>query len=45
MLNFHKQTAVDDLEEIILYIASDSKKQALEWYNALINKTNRFIYV
>lgn len=30
--------ALIDLEEIVLYIASDSKEKALKWHSVLINK-------
>lgn len=35
------QTALDDLEEIVLYIAKDSKANALKFHDEMIDKINR----
>ncbi|MBP1926145.1 toxin ParE1/3/4 [Sedimentibacter acidaminivorans] len=35
------QTAIDDLEKIIIYIAADSKDAAIRWHDNLIEKLNR----
>ena len=34
------QSALDDLEEIVLYIASDNKNIALKWHDELLAKVN-----
>lgn len=34
------QSALNDLEEIVLYIAADSKDRALKWHDYLIEKAN-----
>lgn len=35
------QTALDDLEEIVLYIAKDSVQEALKMHDEIINKSNK----
>lgn len=34
------QSALDDLEEIVLYISSDSRNRAIIWKNELMKKIN-----
>lgn len=35
------QSAIDDLEEIVLYIARDSSKSAMEFHNKIIESASR----
>lgn len=35
------QTALDDLEEIVLYIAKDSVQEAIKMHDEIINKSNK----
>jgi len=35
------QSAIDDLQEIVLYIANDSKKSALELHDKIIESATR----
>lgn len=37
------QDALYDLEEIVLYIASDSSERALKWHNILMSKINNLL--
>lgn len=35
------QSALDDLQEIVLYIAADSKENALIWHDKLVGTANK----
>ena len=38
------QSSLDDLEEIVLYIAKDSKESALKMHDLIIEKTKRLSF-
>lgn len=37
------QSALDDLEEIVLYIAADDKYAAIEFHDKIINKSKKLV--